>query len=148
MRLHYNGTNSYLFVNGTEIYKSKAKKKTNHTKTLVFTTVDTLQRNDDYESINGIDNTCLVFTSIDGNKEVLAKFTKFWDKIKYLIETINEGKKREYEKDFIKIRFEPVNNLFLNKILKLHMLTVIVRSIFENDQYYPQVILDECLYEV
>ena len=122
--------------------------KKNHTKTLLFTTVDTLQKNDDYESINGIDNTCLVFTSIDGNKEVLAKFTKFWDKIKYLIETINEGKKREYEKDFIKIRFEPVNNLFLNKILKLHMLTVIVRSIFENDQYYPQVILDECLYEV
>ena len=23
--LHYNGTNSYLFVNGTEIYKFKAK---------------------------------------------------------------------------------------------------------------------------
>ena len=25
MRLHYNGTNSYLFANGTEIYKFKAK---------------------------------------------------------------------------------------------------------------------------
>ena len=25
MSLHYNGTNSYLFVNGTEIYKFKAK---------------------------------------------------------------------------------------------------------------------------
>ena len=25
MSLHYNGANSYLFVNGTEIYKSKAK---------------------------------------------------------------------------------------------------------------------------
>ena len=25
LRLHYNGTNSYLFVNGTEIYKVKAK---------------------------------------------------------------------------------------------------------------------------
>ena len=114
----------------------------------MFTTLDTLQKNDDYESINSIDNTCLVFTSIDGNKEVLAKFTKFWDKIKYLIETINGDKKREYEKDFIKIRFEPVDNLLLNKILKLHMLTVIVRSIFEDGQYYPQVISDECLYEV
>ena len=56
----------------------------------MFTTLDTY---DDYESINNIDNTCLVFTSIDGNKEVLAKFTKFWDKIKYLIETINGDKK-------------------------------------------------------
>ena len=25
MSLHYNGANSYLFVNGAEIYKSKAK---------------------------------------------------------------------------------------------------------------------------
>ena len=25
LSLHYNGVNSYLFVNGTEIYKSKAK---------------------------------------------------------------------------------------------------------------------------
>ena len=25
LRLHYNGANSYLFVNGTEIYKFKAK---------------------------------------------------------------------------------------------------------------------------
>ena len=35
------------------------------------------------------------------------------------------------------------------KILKLHMLTIIVRSVFEEDgKYYPQVFLDECLYEV
>ena len=25
LRLHYNGANSYLFINGTEIYKFKAK---------------------------------------------------------------------------------------------------------------------------
>ena len=30
----------------------------------------------------------LVFTSIDGNKKVLRKFAKLWDKIKLLIETI------------------------------------------------------------
>ena len=29
------------------------------------------------------------------------------------------------------------------------MLTVIVRSVFEKDsEYYPQVILDECLYDL
>ena len=34
-------------------------------------------------------------------------------------------------------------------MLKLQMLTVIVRSAFEEDgKYYPQVVLDECLYEV
>ena len=41
------------------------------------------------------------------------------------------------------------DNLLLNKMLMLHMLTVIVRSAFEEDgKYCPQVLLDECLYEV
>ena len=33
-------------------------------------------------------------------------------------------------------------------MLKIHMLIVIVRSIFKDGKYYPQVFLDECLYEV
>ena len=91
----------------------------------------------------------LVFTFTDVNKKVLAKFTKLWDEIKPLIEPIREGKKGEYEKDFSKIKFNSDDNLPLNKMLKLHMLTVIVRSVFEEDgKYYPQVFLDECLYEV
>ena len=90
----------------------------------------------------------LLFTSTDGNKKVLAKFTKLWNKIKHLIKTRNEGKKGEYEKDFIKIKFNSDDNLPLNKMLKLHMLTVIVRFVFEDGKYYPQVVLDERLYEV
>ena len=36
-----------------------------------------------------------------------------------------------------------------NEILKLHVLTVIVRSVFKEDgKYYTQVFLDECLYEL
>ena len=58
-------------------------------------------------------------------------------------------KRGEYGKDFIKIRFELDDNLYLNKILKLHNSTVVVRSVFqENRKYYPQVFLDECLYEL
>ena len=72
----------------------------------------------------------LLFTSTDGNKKVLAKFTKLWDEIKHLIETINEGKKGEYEKDFMKIKFNSADDLPLNKMLKLHKLTVILRSVF------------------
>ena len=44
----------------------------------------------------------------------------------------------------MRIRFESDNNLPLNKILKLQMLTVIVSSVFQEDgKYYPQVFLDE-----
>ena len=38
----------------------------------------------------------------------------------------------------MKIKFSSDGNLPLNKILKRHMLTVIVRSVFEQDgKYYP-----------
>ena len=48
----------------------------------------------------------------------------------------------------MKVKFNS-DNLLLNKMLMLHMLTVIVRSAFEEDRKYcPQVLLDECLYEV
>ena len=91
----------------------------------------------------------LVFDSTDENKEVLKKYTELCDGIKNETETINGGKKGEYGKDFMKIKFNTDDNLPLNKPLKLHMLTVIVRSVFEEDgKLYPQIYLDECLYEL
>ena len=49
----------------------------------------------------------------------------------------------------MKIKFKSDDNLPLNKILKLHILTAVVRSVFqENSKYYPQIFLDECLYEL
>ena len=82
-------------------------------------------------------------------KKILEKFIKLSDEITHLIETVNEDKKGEYEKYFMKIKFNSNDNLPLNKMLKLQMLTVIVRSIFEEDgKNYPQVFLDECLFEV
>ena len=76
----------------------------------------------------------------------MTKYAELWDKIKYLIKTINDDKaeKKSDEKNFMKIEFNSDYNLPLNKILKLRMLTVIVRSAFEEDgKYYPQVFLDE-----
>ena len=79
---------------------------------------------------------------------MLEKYTKLWDEIKYHFQTINAGKSGEYEKYYIKIQFNSDDDLPLNKMLKLHMLTIIVRSVFEEDgKYYPQVFLDEVLYE-
>ena len=91
----------------------------------------------------------LVFDSADENKEVLKKYTELWNGVKNEIETINGGKKGEYGKGFIKIKFDIEDNLPLNKQLKLHMLTIIVRSVFEEDgKFYPQLYLDDCLYEL
>ena len=79
---------------------------------------------------------------------MLEKYTILWDKIKYLIKTIDGSKSGEYEKDFMRIKFISENDLPLNKILKIHNLTIIIRSVFEEDgKYYPQNFLDECVYE-
>ena len=55
--------------------------------------------------------------------------------IKKFDETINED-----QKSFIKIKLNSNDDLPLNKMLKFHMLTVIVRSVFvEDGKNYPQV---------
>ena len=46
------------------------------------------------------ENKYLVLDDIDENKEVSKKYEEVWDGIKKEIETINGGKKIEYEKDF------------------------------------------------
>ena len=49
----------------------------------------------------------------------------------------------------MKIKFNTDDNLPLNKTLKLHLLTIIVWCIFEEDsKFYPQLYLDDCLYEL
>ena len=48
----------------------------------------------------------------------------------------------------MKIKFNADDNLPLNKPLKLHLLTIIVRSIFEDGKFYLQLYLDNCLYEL
>ena len=95
------------------------------------------------------ENKYLVFVSTDENKKVLAKFAKLWDEIKYLINTICGCKTCEYGKDFMKSRFESDDNLPLGRILKLRLLAVIVRSVFEDiGKYYLKMFLDECLHEL
>ena len=102
------------------------------------------------EENNG--NKYLVFDSTelhstDENKEILEKYTELWDGIKNEIETINGGKKGDYGKD-MKNKFDTNDNLPLSKPLKLHLLTITVRCIFEEDgKFYPQLYLDDYLYE-
>ena len=63
-------------------------------------------------------------------------------------EKIN-GKTGEEKKDFMKITFNSNDTLPLNKILNLHNMTIVIRSVFQEDRkYYPQVFSDECLYKV
>ena len=49
----------------------------------------------------------------------------------------------------MKIRFKSNDDLPLNKPIKLRLLTIIIRSIFSKDnKFYPQLFLDDALYEL
>ena len=90
----------------------------------------------------------LTLVSTGKNKVVLIKYAELWDGIKNLIEC-DSIKAGGYEKDFMKIKFNSDGNLPLNKILKIHNMTIVIRSVVkEDDKYYPQIFLDESLYEL
>ena len=47
----------------------------------------------------------------------------------------------------MKIKFNSDEDLPLNKVLKLHNLVIVIRSVFQKEEKYsPQFFLDECLY--
>ena len=49
----------------------------------------------------------------------------------------------------MRMKFNSDDDLPLSKQLNFMSLTIIVRNVFEEDgKYYPQIFLDECLYEL
>ena len=84
----------------------------------------------------------------DSVKENKGYYADVWDGIKNEIKAINGGKENDYEKDYLKIKFNSDDDLPLNKPLKFHAMTIIIESVFEGDKLYPQVFLDDALYEL
>ena len=63
--------------------------------------------------------------------------------------SINGGKENDYEKNYMKNKFNSDDDLPLNKPLKFHNMTIIIRSVFEEDgKLHPQVFLDDTSYEL
>ena len=77
-------------------------------------------------------NKYLVFDSTDENKELLKKYNDVWNGIKNKIEEVSSGE-CDYEKDYMKIKFNSDDNLPLNKPLKFHNMTITIGSVFEED---------------
>ena len=77
------------------------------------------------------------------------KYEKVFSGIKSEIVTINGGKELFYEKNYSRIGVNTDDDIPLNKPLKFPTLTVIIGCVFQNDEIlYPQIYLDECLYEL
>ena len=93
-------------------------------------------------------NKYLVFDSTDENKELLKNYNNTFNGIRNKIKEINDNE-CDYQKDYLKIKFNSDDDLPLNKSLKFRMITITVRHVFEEDgKFYPQVYLDDTLYEL
>ena len=93
-------------------------------------------------------NKHLVFHSADENKELLKKYNDVFNGIRDKIKEINSNE-CDYEKDYMKIKFNSDDDLPLNKSLKFTLMTITIRCVFEeNGKLYPQVFLDDTLYEL
>ena len=92
-------------------------------------------------------NKYLVFDSTDENQELLKKYNDVFNGIKDKIVEINNNE-CDYEKEYMKIKFNSDDDLPLNKSLKFRIMTITIRLVFEeDDELYPQVFLDNTLYE-
>ena len=93
-------------------------------------------------------NKYLVFDSTDKNKEWHKNYNDVFNGIRNKIKEINNNE-CDYEKDYLKIKFNSDDDLPLNKLLKFRLMTITIRHVFEEDgKLYPQVFLDDTLYEL
>ena len=77
------------------------------------------------------------------------KYKEVFSGIRSEIKTINGGKELFYEKNYARIGVNTDDDLPLNKPLKFPTLTIIIRCVFQKGiKFYPQIYLDQCLYEL
>ena len=90
----------------------------------------------------------MIFNSTNENKELLKKYNDVFNWIRNKIKKVSSDE-YDYEKDYMKIKFNSDDDLPLNKQLKFYNMAITVRSVFEEDgKLYPQVFLDDTLYEL
>ena len=85
---------------------------------------------------------------IFGDTDVLRKFANIWKSIRAKYEE-NTGGIVQYDKDYMKLKFESNVNLPIDNIVNMHQITIIIRSVFaQNGKFHPQLFLDDALHEL
>ena len=93
------------------------------------------------------------FKEKNGEKYIILdltdKYEEVWSGIRSEIKTLNGRKELFYGKNYTRIGINTDNDLPLNKQLKFPTLTIIIRCVLQKgEKLYPQIYLDECLYEL
>ena len=85
------------------------------------------------------------FEEVDGDKYLIISSEN-----KEIIKKIYDNSQPiNYDNNYMKIKFNADDNISLNKIIYFPTITIIIRSATQkDDKYYPQIFLDQCLYQV
>ena len=118
-------------------------------------------KNSEYVKINSVNPLYLIINKVDGyfekingdkylmlKKEKIEKYEELWSKIRDLIRLITKKLDNYNEKD-TKIKLNSDDDLPLNKMIEIPSMIIVATAVFhENNKYYPQFFLDECLYKL
>ena len=86
--------------------------------------------------------------TIDKGNSVLRKHDQVFSGIKHHIKKIDDGEVN-YCADYDKIKYLSDDLLPLDKFIYFPTLTFVIRCVFkQNGVFYPQVYLDDCLYQI
>ena len=120
----------------------------------------TIKKSGDCENVNNINSFYLIIHSATRHfkkendekyliLDLIDKYEAVLSGIRSEIKTLNGRKELFYEKNYARIGINTDDDLPLNKPLKFPTLTIIIRCVFQKgEKLYPQIYLDECLYEL
>ena len=78
-----------------------------------------------------------MLVSTNESKDTVKKYEKLWNRIRDFIRPVTKNS-GNYDQKYMKIKFDLDDDLPLKKILELHNMIVVVRSVFrEGNKYYP-----------
>ena len=102
--------------------------------------------NEYFEEING--NKYLMLVPTTDSKEKIRKYKELWSTIRDLIRSIAKNSD-DYDTKHMNVKCNSDENLPLSKIIEILIMTIVVWAVFhENNKYYLQDFLDECLYKI
>ena len=96
------------------------------------------------EKVEGSNDRYLVVSMSIHNNKIIRSFNIIWKLIENKITTNNFSNKI---KDSDKLRFSSDIDLPLNTLIEFRLLVINVSCVIEKDnEYYPEIYLDKCLY--
>ena len=94
-----------------------------------------------FEENNDNKYLTMIFTS----KSQKMMYTRIWEEIKKFFNEVDEFS--NYDKNYDVISFDTDDILSLNSIINIHSVTIIIKSVFkDNNKFYQQIYLTNCRY--